>query len=197
MAWSKQKFLDVLGKAHKAEREWVDQRRGEGHALAHGVKLVLPNHNPKADFCPTPDALAMVQLEIKVRGLEFTSPDDFPYPTVFVDDLNGLAKGRTPFAWVYISDRTGEWVWLCSLDRDDSWKEQTVYDSMRGFTVPTLVAPSTHLRTAHSLCELLFPADQLGWVEGDVGGFRAPDEADAKRDPTPRSRSRKAPKDPG
>lgn len=196
MAWTKERFLSVLEKAHRAERDWVNARRGEGHALAHGVKLVLPGHNPKVDFCPTPDALAMVQLEIKVRGLEFTTPDDFPYDTVFVDDLNGLSKGRMPFAWVYISDRTGQWVWLCSLDRDDTWKEQTVFDTMRGFSVPTLVAPSRFLRRADQLCQLLFPADHLEWVEGDVGGFRAPAEADERRDPAPRGRSRKAPKDP-
>ena len=197
MAWTKDRFLSVLQKAHQAERAWVESRRAEGHSLAHGVKLVLPDHNPKKDFCPTPDAVAMVQLEIKVRGLEFTGPHDFPYSTVFVDDLSGLSKGRVPFAWVYISDRTGEWVWLSSLDRDESWQEQTVWDSMRGFSVPTLVAPAKCLRHSSQLCELLFPADQLRWVEGDVGGFRAPEPPPPQCDPAPRGRSRKAPKDSG
>lgn len=197
MSWTKEKFLAVLKRAHQAERNWVESRRDEGHALAHGMKLVLEGHNPRVDFCPTPDAVAAVALEIKVRGLEFTGPDDFPYATVFVDDVNGLSKGRMPFAWVYISDKTGEWVWLCSLDRDESWQEQTVYDTMRGFRVPTLVAPSKFLRPADQLCQLLFPADDLRWVEGDVGGFRAPAEADGRNDPAPRGRGRKAPKDPG
>lgn len=196
MAWTKGRFLSVLESAHKAERAWVETQRGRGLAMAHGVKLVLPDHNPKRDFCPTPDAVAAVQLEIKVRSLTFTSPEDFPYPTVFVDDLNGLSRA-VPFAWIYISQKTGAWVWLCSLDRDSTWEEQTVWDSMRGFNVPTLVAPSKCLRHADRLCELLFPAEALQWVEGEVGGFRGEEPPADKCDPAPRGRGRKAPKDPG
>jgi hypothetical protein len=196
MVWTKAQFLSVLDSAHKAERAWVEQQRGHGLAIAHGAKLVLPDHNPRKDFCPTPDAVAAVALEIKVRGLTFTSPSDFPYPTVFVDDLNGLRHG-TPFAWIYISQRTGSWVWLSALDRDDSWTEQTVWDSMRGFNVPTLVAPSKCLRRAEQLCDMLFRADGLQWVEGEVGGFGGEVPAPSQRDPAPRGRGRKAPKDSG
>ncbi len=196
MAWTKGRFLSVLASAHKAERAWVQDQRDRGLAMAHGVKLVLPDHNPRKDFCPTPDAVAAVALEIKVRSLTFTSPDDFPYPTVFVDDLNGLSR-VAPFAWVYISQTTGAWVWLSSLDRDESWEEQTVWDTMRGFNVPTLVAPSRFLRHADRLCELLFPAESLQWVEGETGGFRGAEPPADKCNPAPRGRGRKAPKDPG
>lgn len=196
MAWTKGRFLSVLACAHKAETAWVDQQRGRGLAMAHGVKLVLPDHNPKKDFCPTPDAVAAVALEIKVRSLRFTGPDDFPYPTVFVDDLNGLSRAK-PFAWIYISQHTGAWVWLAALDRDDTWEEQTVWDSMRGFNVPTLVAPSKFLRHADELCELLFHSEGLQWVEGETGCFRAAEPQVDKCDPAPRGRGRKAPKDPG
>jgi hypothetical protein len=152
MAWGKEKFLNVLAKAHKAERAWVESLRTDhGRAVAHGVKLVLEGHNPKKDFCPTPDAVAAVAIEIKLRNLEFTSPSDFPYDTVFVDDVTGLRKAEAPFAWVYVSQITGCWVWLCSIDRDGSWQERVVYDSMRGFAMPTLVAPSKFLRPAEQL----------------------------------------------
>lgn len=194
MAWTKGRFLSVLKNAHLAEKAWVETARDRGLAMAHGVKLVLPDHNPKKDFCPTPDAVAAVALEIKVRSLQFTGPDDFPYPTVFVDDLNGLSRGK-PFAWIYISQHTGDWVWLSVLDQDESWTEQTVWDSMRGFNVPTLVAPSKHLRHADELCAILFRQDALQWVQGEVGGFRGEEPPIDRRDPSPRGRGRKAPKD--
>jgi hypothetical protein len=197
MSWNKAKFLSVLADAHKAERAWVEMARGSGAAVAHGMKLVLPDHNPKKDFCPTPDAVACVQLEIKVRSIRFTGPDDFPYPTVFIDDANGLNRGPEPFAWVYLSKPTGAWVWASSLDRDDRWQLQPVYDSMRGFVVSTLVAPSSCLRPADQLLRLLFREDGLQYVEGEVGGFRAPQPEPSKCDPRPKGRSRKAPKDPG
>lgn len=197
MGWTKGRFLSVLKTAHQAERAWVETQRDRGLAMAHGVKLVMPDHNPQKDFCPTPDAVAAVQLEIKVRSLSFTGPADFPYPTVFVDDLNGLSRGAAPFAWIYISQKTGAWVWLCSLDRDDSWAEQTQWDSMRGYSVPMLTAPSRFLRHADQLCGLLFPAESLQWVEGETGGFRAAEPPADKCNPSPRGRGRKAPKDPG
>lgn len=198
MAWGKEKFLHVLAKAHKAERAWVESLRTDhGRAVAHGVKLVLEGHNPKKDFCPTPDAVAAVAIEIKLRNLEFTSPSDFPYDTVFVDDVTGLRKAEAPFAWVYVSQVTGCWVWLCSIDRDGSWQERVVYDSMRGFSMPTLVAPSKFLRPAEQLHGLLFPAANLQWVEGAAGAFGAESKVADKCDPRPRGRGRKAPKEPG
>lgn len=198
MAWGKEKFLNVLAKAHKAERAWVESLRTDhGRAVAHGVKLVLEGHNPKKDFCPTPDAVAAVAIEIKLRNLEFTSPSDFPYDTVFVDDVTGLRKAEAPFAWVYISQVTGCWVWLCSIDRDGSWQERVVYDSMRGFAMPTLVAPSSFLRPAEQLHGLLFPAANLHWVDGPTGAFGAESKVADRCDPRPRGRGRKAPKEPG
>lgn len=197
MSWTKEKFLAVLSDAHRAERAWVDLARDSGAAVAHGRKIVCPNHNPKKDFCPTPDAVAAVQLEIKVRQIKFTNPSDFPYPTIFVDDAYGLSKGPEPFAWIYISKPTGKWVWLSCLDRDERWQLQDVYDSMRGFTSTTLVAPSCCLRPADQLLRMLFREDALQWVEGEVGGFRAAEPEPSKCDPRAKGRGRKAQKDPG
>ena len=197
MSWTKEKFLKVLSDAHKAERSWVDSARDSGAAVAHGRKVVLPGHDPRKDFCPTPDAVAAVQLEIKVRSIKFTSPDDFPYPTVFIDDHSGLSKGPEPFAWVFVSKPTGAWVWASCLDRDDRWQFQDVFDSMRGFTCKTLVAPSCCLRPAGDLLRILFPRESLQYVEGEMGAFRAEEQEPSRRDPAARGRGRKAPKDSG
>jgi hypothetical protein len=91
---------------------------------------------------------------------------------VFVDDLNGLAKGTTPFAWVYLSQKTGQWVWLCVLDRDEHWKEQVIWDGMRKFNVPTLVAPKRYLRHADELRAILLPQQLLQCIEGPAAAFR-------------------------
>lgn len=197
MSWTKEKFLKVLSDAHQAERYWVDSARVSGAAVAHGRKVVLPGHDPRKDFCPTPDAVAMVQLEIKVRSIKFTSPDDFPYPTVFVDDHSGLSKGPEPFAWIFVSKPTGAWVWTSCLDRDERWEFQDVWDSMRGFNCKTLVAPSCCLRPAGQLLRILYPGESLQYVEGEMGAFRAAEQDPSRNDPAARGRGRKAPKNPG
>lgn len=188
MSWSRDKFLLVLAAAHKAERQWVEHRRDEGLAVAHGKKEVLLDHNPKTDHCLNPDCVGAVNIELKLRNLEFTGPHDWPHPTVFVDDMYGLTKGHYPFAWVYISKPTGSWVWLSALDMDDNWTEQVVWDGMRKFSVPTLVCPKSYLRHADSLRDVLLPADLLRRIEGASTAFRNPATAPPGASPTKRER---------
>lgn len=196
MPWTKDKFLRLLKTAHQSEREFVTGLRGHGIAAAHGRKVVMPDHNPKKDFCQSLDAIGMVSLEIKTRNLKFTAPSDFPYPTVFLDDEQGLSRGPSPFAWVLVSKHTGAWVWASALDRDDQWRFETVWDSLRGFNIRALVAPASVLRPADQLLSLLLREDQLQWVDGDVGAFEGGQQEADRDDPSSRGRGRKAPKSP-
>lgn len=194
-------FSQALSSGHKAERAWVDALRSLGRSVAHGRKLVIKHHNKNRDHCETPDAVVLMSLEIKERSIAFTSPEDYPYDTVFVDDLHGMAREQLRhFGYIYKSKPTGAWVWLCSLDRDESWVEQTVYDRGRGHEVPTLVAPKAHLRHADQLTSLLYPHHMLELVDGDTtvfvqgGGEREERERHLeKTDPAARGRGRKAP----
>ena len=165
-------FKTSLEGGHRAERRWVTECRDAGRSAAHGKKLVVKVHNKKTDHVETPDALGLFSLEIKERSLKFTSPEDYPYDTVFVDDMRGLGRERLQhLAYVYLSKPTGKWVWLTPLDRDESWKEQTVFDRGRGHDVPTLVAPKRFLRPASQLTDLLYPHHYLDLVDGNCSLF--------------------------
>ena len=190
-------FKSALTNGHRAERAWVDGLRSAGRSAAHGRKLVIKGHNKNKDHCETPDAVALMSLEIKERSIFFTCPEDYPYDTVFVDDLNGLAKERLKhFAYVFMSQPTGKWVWISALDRDDSWTEQDVFDRGRGYSVPTLVAPKSHLRAADELIQLLYPHALLEMISGDTAIFThggADSEEIDRSDPAARGRGRKTP----
>ncbi len=165
-------FRTSLADGHAAERRWVDDLRSQGRSVAHGKKLVIGRHNKLTDHVESPDAVALMSVEIKERSLTFSSPKDYPYDTVFVDDMRGLARERIGhIAYVYISKPTGCWVWLTTLDRDDSWTEQVVYDRGRGHDVPTLVCPRRFLRPAEQLTYLLYPHHCLDLVDGDTDMF--------------------------
>lgn len=165
-------FRSALEGGHRAERRWVDSVREAGRSAAHGKKLVVKVHNKNTDHVETPDALGLFSLEIKERSLKFTSPEDYPYDTVFVDDMRGLGRERLQhLAYIYISKPTGEWVWLTPLDRDQSWQEQVVFDRGRGHDVPTLVAPKQFLRPASQLIAYLYPHHLIELVDGDCGMF--------------------------
>ena len=165
-------FKASLSSGHRAERAWVDEVRQEGRSVAHGRKLVIKNHNKNKDHCETPDAVGMVSIEIKERSIRFTSPADYPYDTVFVDDMHGMEREELQhIAYVYRSKPTGAWVWLTPLDRDEEWRVEQVFDRGRGHVVPTLVAPKRCLRPAESLMSFLYPHQKLELVDGDAGLF--------------------------
>lgn len=165
-------FRNSLTNGHKAEQAWVEKARLLGLSVAHGKKVVLTQHNKMKDHCGNPDAALLMTVEIKERGLTFTSPEDFPYDTVFVDDLRGLGKETLrPFAYVFVSRTTGHWVWVTPLDRDDSWTETVVMDTTRGHKMGMLVAPKSHLRPAEQLQQYLVPHGLLHVIDGDTSLF--------------------------
>ena len=167
-------FQSALSGGHRAERLWVDAQRTAGRSVAHGKKLVIKHHNKNTDHVPSPDAVGMVSIEIKERTLTFTSPEDYPYDTVFVDDLRGLGRESVNhFAYVYLSKPTGQWVWLSLLDRDESWHESKTFDRARQHELPILVAPKRFLRPASQLTALLYPHNLLDLVDGDTTAFRS------------------------
>jgi hypothetical protein len=165
-------FTSALTSGHRAERAWVEAQRASRLAVAHGKKLILTKHCKVTDHCGTPDAAALLTLEIKERNLTFTSPDDFPYDTVFVDDLRGLGREQlSPFAYVFVSKKTGCWVWVTPLDRDESWTETVVRDTTRGHEMGMLVAPRKHLRRSEELQKYLVPHHSLELIDGDTSAF--------------------------
>lgn len=189
-------FQSALSNGHRAERAWVDDLRSAGRSAAHGRKLVIKGHNKNTDHCETPDAVVMLSLEIKERSISFTCPEDYPYDTVFVDDMHGMAKERLKhFAYVFKSKPTGKWVWISALDRDESWTKANVFDRGRNHHVQTLVAPKSHLRSADELIQLLYPHTLLEMVAGDTALFThggGESESIDRSDPAARGRGRKA-----
>lgn len=165
-------FSQALQRGHVAERQWVNEMQDQGHAVAHGKKLNVPDFNPGRDRCHSPDAVALVRVEIKQRDLTFTSPDDFPYPTAFVRNLSGEATDPTlPLVYILRSAPTKCWVWVLGADRDETWTESLVRDTTRGSTLRMLSCPKEDLRPSETLLPFLIRHELLHLIEGDTTAF--------------------------
>lgn len=165
-------FSVALAKGHMAERTWVERMRAHGCAVAHGRKIVAMRHCKQTGHVDTPDAAAVVAIEVKERSVAFDDPESFPYETVYVDDLRGMKReSHANLIYVFVSRPTGAWVWLTILDRDDSWKDGKTFDRSRGHEVPILEAPKKFLRPASELMAILYPRNKLGLIDGASGGF--------------------------
>lgn len=165
-------FSEALLRGHLAERQWVNEMQDMGNAVAHGKKLNVPNFNPAKDRCHSPDAVALVRVEIKQRDLRFTSPEDFPYPTAFVRNLSGEATDPTlPLLYILRSAPTKCWVWVLGADRDERWTESLVRDTTRGSMLRMLSCPKEDLRPSETLLPFLIKHELLALIEGDTTAF--------------------------
>lgn len=165
-------FSQALLRGHQAEREWVNEMRDSGAAVAHGKKIVQPKFDPAGEKCQSPDAVALVRVEIKQRDLKFTCPDDFPYDSAFVQNIGNESADKTmPLIYVLRSAPTRCWVWVLGADRNDEWKESNVRDTTRGSIVRMLSCPKMHLRSSESLLPFLIKHDLLQLIEGDTTAF--------------------------
>jgi len=193
-------FQSALRKGHDAERRWVDSMRDGGLAVGHGKKLVIAKSDPRTIHVETPDAVALFSVEVKERSISFSTPEDYPYDTVFVDDCRGLSKERyRNLVYVYLSRPTGAWVWLTMLDRNNEWKEEVTHDRGRGHALPVLVCPKRFLRPAEQLIDLVFPHAYLDLVDGSTdwlvsggGETERRDSYSAKANPNAGGRDSKA-----
>lgn len=181
-------FSEALQRGHMAERQWVNELQDAGHAVAHGKKLTVPNFNPSKDRCHSPDAVALVRVEIKQRDLRFTSPEDFPYATAFVRNLSGESSDPTlPLVYILRSAPTKCWVWVLGADRDESWTESLVRDTTRGSMLRMLSCPKEDLRPSDTLLPFLVKHELLHLIEGDTTAFLR-----SKEDPRTKEASKAA-----
>lgn len=173
-------FQDSLAEGHLAEQAWVDEMQGRSLSVAHGQRVVAEGFNPAKDHLQHPDAAGVFRIEVKTRGLHFTSREDYPYPTVFLANMANHHKDATnPLIYVIRSKPTGAWCWVISTDRDDTWKESFKRDKTRNVNVHILECPSSFLRPPEQLSKLLMHHSILDLIDGRADAFRPGDNPDA------------------
>lgn len=184
-------FQQSLSEGHAAEHAWVEQQRAHGLSVAHGVRVVAEKFNPRKDHLQHPDAGGVFRIEIKNRGIRFTCKEDYPYPTVFLANMSIQSKDLTaPLIYVLRSEPTGEWLWVISTDRDESWKTGSKWDRTRSMSVNILECPKRFLRPPEELRKLLMHHDVLELLDGRTCAFGGGDRCSPEGDRTTDKRKR-------
>jgi hypothetical protein len=99
-------------------------------------------------------------IEVKSRNLDFDDdPDNFPYPTVFVETVSSW-KGHdpTPLAVVHISQITGDMLVTMGYD-EPNWTIEKKYDRVRSIHDTWYMADRNHLETFDFL---------VGYIKGNA-----------------------------
>lgn len=173
-------FQDSLAEGHLAEQAWVDEMQGRSLSVAHGQRVVASEFNPARDHLQHPDAAGVFRIEVKTRGLHFTSREDYPYPTVFLANMASHHRDAChPLIYVIRSKPTGAWCWVISTDRDETWKETFKRDKTRNIDVHILECPRSYLRPPDQLSKLLMHHSILDLVDGRTDAFRPGNNSDS------------------
>lgn len=95
-------------------------------------------------------------IEIKSRNEIFTSPDSFPYKTIFIDTVSGwLGKINKPIAYIMVSRKTGSMLWIDTKDYEDKWLVETKIDRVRGIRESFFTVDRGELKSLDSLVTLI------------------------------------------
>lgn len=112
-----------------------------------GINILTPplsvseTKRDRYDHVDAGDGLAHLWLEHKVRNFEFTCREDYPYPTVIVDEAYKIAAKPHPAAIYVIQNRSMTHAAVVYGWTKCDWKQEEFFDrtAMRGgtfYTVP-------------------------------------------------------------
>lgn len=91
-------------------------------------------------------------IEVKSRREKFTSAEDFPYSTIFVDTVAGYdSKVTKPLAYVMISRETKTMLCLPSWKRPKYWTQEKRFDRIRKIYETFYMCPKNRLQSLEDL----------------------------------------------
>ena len=134
----------------------AERLRAEGLLLEVPPLTLRPTIDQAAAYLDTKDILCRGRvLEVKSRRVDFTRPEDFPYPTMLVDTVSGWqAKEEKPFAYVCISQKTEVIIATRGTDASN-WVVERKWDHVRGIHDEFYLAPRSAWRSFGSLVAAL------------------------------------------
>ena len=128
-------FVRRLDRGKKCEELVADLLASQG-VNAVPTKWGLARH--KGEIVQFKDEIDLLvnglPVDVKSRTISFTSQEDYPYPTAFVDTVSGWeAKKRKPVAIILYSEPTGGTLVIRPSTRD-SWTSQRRFDRDAGYS---------------------------------------------------------------
>lgn len=115
-------FLRDLSASRRRVNDFASMHAGRGVSIWMPPEETRPTEEDRFEYSDSGDLMVMLRVEHKVRGFSFTCRDDFPYPTVIVDE-------------VYKEDKKASEdgpLGMCIIESSDNACAAVVY----GWTVP-------------------------------------------------------------
>lgn len=139
---SDENFLNDLESSRRAVNEFAEKLRQKGFEVWLPPQRTRPDAAQREEYADAGDMMVPVRVEHKVRNLHFHSREDYPYPTVIVDEAYKVESKESDPVFLYVienAERTAAAVVYGWTRRH--WQIEEVYDAKqnrkcRNYTVP-------------------------------------------------------------
>ena len=104
---------------------------------------VTPDFESRMEYADGGDLMLQLRAEHKVRSLNFTSREDFPFPTILIDEKYKIdSKADSPLFAYFIQSEDGQCVACVYGHTKHRWQVEESYDKRQGrscqfYSIPT------------------------------------------------------------
>ena len=145
---SDKQFLGDLSASRRAVNEFADKLRECGLQAWLPPERTRPDASVRDQYADAGDLMLQGRVEHKVRtNLNFTSKEDYPYQTVFIDEAYKVdAKADTPVLAYVIENATRTVAAVVYGWTRDHWQIEEVFDSKQGRCCRNYTVPLKYVR---------------------------------------------------
>lgn len=125
-------FFNDLDCSRSVVQKLVDDLR------ANGLHAEIPEHTDRPDnsvrmqYADSGDFFVCGRVEHKIRKLHFTCLEDFPFPTVIIDEQYKVDARSDAFLAYIIENRTGTCAVVVYNWQRPQWRVERLFDSVAG-----------------------------------------------------------------
>jgi hypothetical protein len=106
-----------------------------------------PDHGTRMEYADSGDLMIQLRAEHKVRNLNFTSREDFPFPTIIIDEKYKVdAKASLPLFAYFIQSANSNCVAVIYGHTKHRWTTQESWDPKQSRTCTYYVVPIQFVR---------------------------------------------------
>jgi hypothetical protein len=118
-----------------------------GYDVHMPVAALRPAAETRAHYADDGDLVIQKVVEVKHRGIDFTSAADYPYPSVFVNERYKLTRERLAKVWGYVVvNRAETHVAVVLTTTYDKWLDIDAYDKNQDRMCTFAACPVGHVK---------------------------------------------------
>jgi hypothetical protein len=136
-------FLEDFRKSIRAVERFAALLRRKNVSVWLSPTEMTPDVESRMDYADSGDLMLQLRAEHKVRTIQFTSREDFPFPTIIIDEkykVDAKAKQSALFAY-FIESSDGQCVACVYGHTKHRWKTKDAYDKKQGRDCTYYVVP--------------------------------------------------------